>query len=701
MSPAASHEHGQGRTGEATTTPTPDETAARLGELLRTRFGFAAFRPHQEAVCRSVAAGRDALLVMPTGAGKSLCYQLPGIARGGTTLVISPLIALMEDQSEKLSGQGFRAERIHSGRSREESREVCQRYLRGELDFLFIAPERLAVPGFPEFLARRKPVLIAVDEAHCISHWGHDFRPEYRLLGERLPVLLPTPLIALTATATPRVQDDIIAQLQLAAPKRYIHGFRRTNIAIELVEAPPAARPERVAELLLDPARRPAIVYAPTRAKADELSLLLAKNQPAASYHAGLSARRRDEVQADFLGGKLEVVVATIAFGMGIDVANLRSVIHTALPASIEGYYQEIGRVGRDGLPSRAILFHSWADQHLHEFFLGKSYPEQAVLADLYAKLRPAAEPRDELRKRLKMDDETFDMALEKLWIHGGALIDSEDRVARGQARWAAPYALQLEHKTAQLSQMSRWAETRSCRMAGLVRHFGDEKDDGRACGLCDICAPEQRLASKERPPTATEEDVLESVLALLRRQDQSTAGQLYSACGEPQGLTRHAFEALLDALAAARLIVLREDSFEKEGREIRFRRAALTMAGASLRPAAWQTLRVAAGRDAGGKKNAAKPAAKVRLRKRIEEEPSSEVDAALYAALTAWRLKEAKRRRVPPFQILHDRTLEALAAERPGDEEELLEIAGIGPAKAKKFGPALLRLLAKNGAKG
>ena len=338
------------------------------------------FLPNQEAVCRAVIEGRDVLLVMPTGSGKSLCYQLPAIARGGTTLVISPLIALMEDQVAKLKARGFAVECIHSGRRRMDSRQACRDYLAGKLQFLFIAPERLRVTGFPEMLAKRQVSLIVVDEAHCISQWGHDFRPDYRRLGQYVPSLRPAPVIALTATATPPVQDDIVEQLGLVRPARFIHGFRRANIAIEVVEIAPSERFHLTRELLADPQRRPAIVYTPTRKQAESLANELSAYHTAAAYHAGLDAERRKQVQEEFLAGKLEIIVATIAFGMGIDKPDIRTVIHTALPGSIEAYYQEIGRAGRDGKPSRALLMHSYADRYTHDFFFERDYPDVAIL---------------------------------------------------------------------------------------------------------------------------------------------------------------------------------------------------------------------------------------------------------------------------------------------------------------------------------
>ena len=693
--------------------PVPVE---RLGELLKGVFGHDAFRPYQEAVCRAVVEGRDALLVMPTGAGKSLCYQLPGLARSGTTLVVSPLIALMEDQVAKMKALGLAAERIHSGRDRSASRQVCLDYLAGKLDFLFIAPERLSVPGFPEMLAKRTPALVAVDEAHCISHWGHDFRPDYRLLGARLPMLRPAPVIALTATATPRVQDDVTAQLGLTRPGRFIHGFRRRNLAVEVTEALPSRRAEIVKEVLSDAARRPAIVYTPTRKEATALAQSIGKGLRAVAYHAGMTARDRDDVQARFLEGRAEVIVATIAFGMGIDKPDVRTVIHTGLPGSVEGYYQEIGRAGRDGRPSRAILLHSYGDLRTHEFFLDRDYPETPVLGDVFRALKEEPIPTEGLAQLVSLEPDVFQKALEKLWIFGGALVTPEGDVSRGKDGWQRGYEEQRAHRRTQLELMRRFAEGPICRMLQLVRHFGDEEDDGAPCGLCDVCAPGDGIATQTRRTSPMEDAALRRALELLRQRDGQTTGQLHGeVVRQFPAVERRAFEELLGGLVRAGLARLEDDEFEKEGRVIRFRRAYLT--GEGSRPGAAIDARVAVPPPSAAKKGRGKAAAATRRTpipkpakgagraargaRTSGRDAGPEAPGALPSlvdALRRFRLEEAKRHRVPAFRVFTDLTLLDIAARRPRTESELAAISGLGPSRTERYGARILEIVRREG---
>jgi DNA topoisomerase-3 len=680
--------------------PAPGEP---LDALLRRAFGFDGFRPHQEAVCRAVTEGNDILLVMPTGAGKSLCYQLPGIARGGTTLVVSPLIALMEDQTAALRNSGFAAERIHSGMSREAAREVCRQYLRGILDFLFIAPERLGVPGFPEMLAKRMPVLVAVDEAHCISHWGHDFRPDYRMLKERLTLLRSAPVIAMTATATPIVQNDIIHQLGMPKDARFIHGFRRTNIALEVVEIPQKARGEETLKLLKDSARRPAIVYAPTRKKAEALAADLVPNFPTAAYHAGMNASIRDRVQTDFLSGRLEVIVATIAFGMGIDKPNVRTVVHVALPGSIESYYQEVGRAGRDGSSSCAVLMYAYADVKTHEFFLDRDYPEPAVLARVYERLTSKKQPQEKLLASVGLDEETLATVLEKLWIHGGADVSPNETVSRGENRWQQPYIEQRRHKEEQLALIVAYAQSMECRMLRLVRHFGDQEDSREPCGECDICQPSRTVTRSTRAASETEQRLMAELLGELQPASSQAKGKLFRDRFENR-VSRNEFEALVEALFRAGLIRIEQDDFTKEGRVIEFQRLFITQEGyRTLRRGGFESrvqitvVKSPKRKTAGRRKKKPSP---VRGKKRrtssarrapavSEKTPS----LRLVSELKAWRLALARQRGIPAFRILTDRVVNNIVADHPHTEDELLQISGVGQAILKKYGKRILAI--------
>jgi ATP-dependent DNA helicase RecQ len=695
-------------------------SAANLPELLHRVFGHRTFRPHQQQVCEAAAAGRDVLLVMPTGAGKSLCYQLPALARsdpqhGGTALVISPLIALMDDQASKLVALGLRVARIHSGLSREDSRQACRDYLDGALDFLFIAPERMRVPGFPEMLAKRKPSLVAIDEAHCISQWGHDFRPDYRTLGQHLPALRPAPIVALTATATPNVQRDIAAQLNLQDPAIFITGFRRLNLAVEVVELSKPQRADFALKLLKESSARPAIIYAGSRKDATELAEKLHKHFPTAAYHAGLDAQTRDRVQRAFLSSKLDVVVATVAFGMGIDKADVRTVIHVALPGSVEAYYQEIGRAGRDGEPSRTVLLHGFADRRLQDFLLERNYPPVTGLEQVAAILPAAFTPIHDLHNALRarrnmMDKDTLDRSIEKLLAAGLAQMDIQGDVRLTEdpptskasptsnrphpepAPWQTNYAAQVAARRAQIDRMIAFAESTTCRMASLVAHFGDAGDNRRECGLCDICNPAGNAATSSHQPDAEERRHLRSILRALEGRGTST-GKLFTDLKITK--QRDDFDVYLDGLARAALINLANDTFTNpEGKSITYKKATITAEGHDPDERALDTVWLRTSNAAPSSKSKKSRTSSTRrtsaARSSAELDPSAE---PLFEKLRAWRTETARPTKTPAFLILSDVVLRGIANNNPQTISELNAIPGIGPSKVEKYGAALIAL--------
>jgi len=351
-----------------------------LRDALKRAFGFDAFRPLQEEIVTDVLADRDVFALLPTGGGKSLCYQLPAILTEGLTLVVSPLIALMKDQVDAMRTTGIAATFLNSSLDYDEIRERTRDLDRGTYKLLYVAPERLVNPNFIADLRRWNLARIAVDEAHCISEWGHDFRPEYRRIAELRGAFPDLPVVALTATATSRVRDDIVSHLALREPRRYVASFNRPNLTYRIADKQRAS--DAIVSLLKARPDDAGIVYVQSRAGADALAeRLSAAGIPALPYHAGLDVRVRARNQEKFLRDNVRVMCATIAFGMGIDKSNVRFVIHYDLPKNIEGYYQETGRAGRDGLPADCLLFFSHGDVNKYERFIleKEDADEQAV----------------------------------------------------------------------------------------------------------------------------------------------------------------------------------------------------------------------------------------------------------------------------------------------------------------------------------
>ena len=479
-------------------------------ETLLRRFGLDAFRPGQREAVAAALAGRDSLVVMPTGGGKSLCYQLPALAGDGLVVVVSPLIALMADQARRLHDAGVPAAMLASGMADGHNAAALRAIASGETRLVLAAPERFASAAFREALAQRSVSLFVVDEAHCVTEWGHDFRPDYLRLHDAIAALGRPPVMAATATATPRVAQEIALRLGLREPVSVRAGFDRPNLAFNVVSLQGAGAVARKRAALLhvlsDPAARPAIVYCGTRRDTDAVAELISgAGLRAVAYHAGMSPDARRRSQDAFMSDAAEVVVATNAFGMGVDKASVRTVAHWALPTSLEAYYQEAGRGGRDGLPARALLLAARMDLGRLIRFNTQRTTTVADVRAYVASLRRRAAPDEGLATIGHDELDDRDRMLLSIAERAGA-VELQPGGARGLlARPTGQGSPRLAHAAIQAAKNRGWESYRSierymsgastCRRRQILDHFGDPSPTAPTGRCCDVCDPDPALA--------------------------------------------------------------------------------------------------------------------------------------------------------------------------------------------------------------
>lgn len=548
---------------------------------LKQHFGFDNFREGQEETIRRALNGQHSLLVMPTGSGKSLTYQLPALLLPGLTLVISPLIALMKDQVDSLTGAGLPATYINSSLPADEANRRARAMLEGHVKLLYIAPERLRHRAFTRALANTKISLLAVDEAHCISQWGHDFRPDYLHIGPTWQAMGRPTLLATTATATPKVQKDILQLLGLENAHTIVTGFNRPNLSFRVLFAPDERAKLQGLQNHLQKLENSAIVYCATRRATEEVANFIsnALGLPARAYHAGLDRQLRYRVQTDFMANRFKIVVATNAFGMGVDKPDVRAVLHYNMPATVEAYYQEAGRAGRDGQPAECVLLYAPDDQRLQEWFINSDTPSHDDLHQLYTRLAGAASQGEvyfssrEMAEMTGLHQVKIRVALSELEQAGVIIHLGDDG---GYGRWKVlPLSSEALRQRASIIQqraknqlelldaMLSYVRLTSCRRQFLLRYFGDSSPP-RSARCCDNHGSD---IVEELPKAVTPQEwlplvVLETVRTFQGRPiGRSRLAQLLGGSqAKPMqrfGYDRHKFYGKLNALSQAQITAL------------------------------------------------------------------------------------------------------------------------------------------------
>jgi ATP-dependent DNA helicase RecQ len=665
--------------------------------VLRERFGYPEFRPGQERAVQSVLDGKDTLVILPTGGGKSLCFQVPALVLPGLTVVVSPLISLMKDQVDALRARDLPAAFINSTLTSSEMSDRMARAQRGELRLLYVAPERFDAPGFADRLKAIGISLLAVDESHCISEWGHDFRPSYLRIRQVRERLGGPPTIALTATATPQVRRDIAAQLALRSPETIITGFDRTNLRYHVVRTRTDDDKDVALVRILREHDGLAVVYAATRRAVERIAQVLeAARIHAVAYHAGLDDAHRHDVQEAFMSEQVRAIVATNAFGMGIDKPNVRLVVHHAMPGTLEAYYQEAGRAGRDGQPSTCVLLHAFQDRFTHEFFIQSAYPERRLVEAVHETLRRHAD-----------DAGVVQLAPDALHVLvGGKTRDRE-----------IDSALRVLEKN------------------GILSSGGD----GNTRLIVRLLATPDRIRRELGEEHRMERDLLRALWRLAG--DRLYGGVLVEPRGLPPGFgDSQGVRSLLDRLQARQFV-----TWERAGSGLRLarpgerlddriidwqaieRRRTADLAkldamqkyaytngcrrGFVLRyfgdPAArprcdacdncmgtHAELEARAPRARGAR--AGRPAETTRHRRGpvADDVELGKAEAALLGELKALRGRIAREEKVPAYVVFPDRALAEMAVRRPTSLGALQDVYGVGPARRDKYGERFLGII-------